>query len=169
MMRTESVITKTKRVKRQRTLYSITKKWSCSLYSKWSGNLWALPSRGDMSLYKNNQKLLETVHDTKQNQSTGTIGYYFYEFMHIGALYYVSAGGWRGWWDRTGGSWGREWGGGGTIRSPSVALLLLLVLRGPVDIGMGMAFRPSIGMRVYQEISTNQIPSRLQVPQKIHM
>ena len=41
------------------------------------------------------------------------------------------------------GSWERECDGGG-IRSPRVALLLLLlfVLRGPVEIGWGMPVRP---------------------------
>ena len=43
-----------------------------------------------------------------------------------------------------GSSWEREWEGGG-IRSPRVALLLLLllfVLGGPVEIGWGMPVRP---------------------------
>ena len=57
--------------------------------------------------------------------------------------FYCSAVGWKGGWDRTGGWWEREWEGGG-IRSPRVALLLLLlfVLRGPVEIGWGMPVRP---------------------------
>ena len=57
--------------------------------------------------------------------------------------FYCSAVGWKGGWDRTGGSWEKEWEGG-SIRSPRVALLLLLlfVLRGPVEIGWGMPVRP---------------------------
>ena len=57
--------------------------------------------------------------------------------------FYCSAVAWKGGWERTGGSWERECDGGG-IRSPMVALLLLLlfVLRGPVEIGWGMPVRP---------------------------
>ena len=58
-------------------------------------------------------------------------------------MFYCSAVCWIRGWDRTGGSWEREWEGGG-IRSPRLALLLLLlfVLIGPVEIGWSMHVRP---------------------------
>ena len=66
-----------------------------------------------------------------------------YNYMGRVMCFYCSAVGWKGGWDRTGGSWERECEGGG-IRSPRVAVLLLLlfVLRGPVEIGWGMPVRP---------------------------
>ena len=68
-----------------------------------------------------------------------------YNYMGRVMCFYCSAVGWKGGWERTGGSWERECDGGG-IRSPRVVLLLLLlllfVLRGPVEIGWGMPVRP---------------------------
>ena len=84
------------------------------------------------------------MHDTNMQTTYVMIHLWTVSYNYRGRVmcFDCSAVGWKGGWDRTGGSWEREWEGGG-IRSPRLALLLLLfVLRGPVETGWGMPFSP---------------------------